>query len=761
MPERSKGAQPLSPWWRHGTLLVMIFGFSVLTLVTVLTYTNAPPIPREVVDHTGRVLYTGAEIEQGQEVFLKHGLMEHGTLWGHGAYLGPDYTAEHLHREVGVLRDVVAESRFGKPFAALSTGNQAEVAEQVRTQLKINRYDPGTATLRLSAPEVAATRALERYWGEYFSKENVAPGLPPGTIADPGEVRLLNAYFAWATWATVTQRPGKDYTYTNNWPYDPDAGNRPSTAAYVWSALSLVSLLGGLGLILLIFGKFHFLGWEGDEKDVAAQPVKSSALTPSQKATGKYFAVVAVLFLLQVVVGGALAHYRVEPFSFYGLDFIVHLAPYNLLRTYHLQLAIFWIATAWVAGGLFLAPLVGGGDPPGQRVLVDVLFWALVLVVGGSLVGEFLGVTGRLGQLWFWLGHQGSEYLDLGRFWQLLLIVGLLLWLFLMFRALQPAIRKEGTRELSALFLYAAAAIPLFYLPAVFYGPRTNFAVIDNWRFWIIHLWVEGFFELFATVLVAIMFRHLGLVSTRTATRLVYLDAILFLTGGIIGTGHHWYFTGQGTLNMGLAACFSALEVVPLTLLTLDAAGFIRLQRRASSNGGDLASKHKWAIYFFIAVGVWNFIGAGVFGFLINTPIVSYFEMGTMLTANHGHAAMFGVFGMLGLGVLVFCLRSLQSDAAWRVTEKYVRVGYWGLNAGLALMIVLDLFPSGVLQLWDVISHGYWHARRLDYLMSGTFHVLEWVRVAGDLVLIVLGALPIALAALWSYFRADRARAAT
>ena len=257
------------------------------------------------------------------------------------------------------------------------------------------------------------------------------------------------------------------------------------------------------------------------------------------------------------------------------------------------------------------------------------------------------------------------------------------------------------------------------------------------------------------------MFRHLGLVSTRTATRLVYLDAILFLTGGIIGTGHHWYFTGQGTLNMGLAACFSALEVVPLTLLTLDAAGYIRHQRRASSNGGDLASKHKWAIYFFIAVGVWNFIGAGVFGFLINTPIVSYFEMGTMLTANHGHAAMFGVFGMLGLGVLVFCLRSLQSDAAWRVTEKYVRVGYWGLNAGLALMIVLDLFPSGVLQLWDVISHGYWHARRLDYLMSGTFHVLEWVRVAGDLVLIVLGALPIALAALWSYFRADRARAAT
>jgi nitric oxide reductase subunit B len=207
---------------------------------------------------------------------------------------------------------------------------------------------------------------------------------------------------------------------------------------------------------------------------------------------------------------------------------------------------------------------------------------------------------------------------------------------------------------------------------------------------------------------------------------------------------------------MGLAACFSALEVVPLTLLTLDASGFIRLRKRAlAEDDVDLAAKHRWAIYFFIAVGVWNFIGAGVFGFLINTPIVSYFEVGTTLTANHGHAAMFGVFGMLGLGVLVFCLRAMQSDAAWRTTERYVRLGYWGLNVGLSLMILLDLFPAGVLQLWDVISNGYWHARRLDYSMNGAFHELEWIRVAGDTVFIVLGALPITVAALRSTLRRD------
>ena len=534
-------------------------------------------------------------------------------------------------------------------------------------------------------------------------------------------------------------------------------GNRPSAEAYVWSALSLITLLGGLGLILFVFGKFDYLGWKGEG---AGAHIVHSAVTPlkltaSQWATGWYFAIVALLFLAQSLLGGALAHYRVEPGAFYGID-IARFLPYTLARTWHLQLAIFWIATAWVGGGLFLAPWVGGKEPGGQKAGVYALLGALVVVVFGSLAGECLGINDKLGQLWFWLGHQGSEYLDLGRFWQFLLAAGLLFWLVLMFRALSPAIKNPAKRELSSLFLYAAVAIPVFYLPALFYGPHSNFAVIDNWRFWIIHLWVEGFFELFATVLVAIMFHQMGVVSTKTATRLIYLDAILYLSGGIIGTGHHWYFTGQGTLNMGLAACFSALEVVPLTLLTLDAWDFIKLKnRQCSTCGHDVAAGQKWAIYFLMAVGVWNFVGAGIFGFLINLPIVSYFEIGTTLTPNHGHAALFGVFGMLALAVVVFCLRAMQSDAAWKETEKFIRVGFWGVNVGLALMILLDLFPAGVLQLWDSVANGYWHARRLDFLMGGLYHKLEWVRMAGDAIFILAGAVPIALGVLRSVRKRD------
>jgi nitric oxide reductase subunit B len=749
MPNEPFDAASLSPWWRHAAILVMIVGFTILSIVTVKTYDNAPPIPARVVDEAGGgTVFTRDDVLHGQEVFLKYGLMEHGTLWGHGAYLGPDYSAEYLHRLVEIARDTVARQRHGIAYGTLEHGAAVEVAEQVQRTLKTNRYDPRTDTLRFSPGEVAAFETQRTEWSEYFSGTTPAPGLPSAYIKHPEELSALAAYFAWASWATVADRPGKNYSYTNNWPYEPTAGNVPSASTYLWSALSLITLLGGLGVVLLAFGRFNYLGWkgEGDPTHTHDSRMLTWSITPSQRATGLLLIVVAVLFLLQALAGGALAHYRVEPGGFYGFD-LSRWLPYNLLRTWHLQLAIFWIATAWVAGGLFLAPLVGGREPPGQRRGVLVLLGALATVVFGSLFGEYLGINDALGSLWFWFGHQGSEYLDLGRFWQFGLAIGLVLWLVLMFRGLRPAMRRPGEGHLASLFLYAAVAIPLFYLPALFYGPHTNFAVIDNWRFWIIHLWVEGFFELFATVLVAVMFFQLGLVGARTATRVVYLDAILYLGGGIVGIGHHWYFTGQGTLNMGLAACFSALEVVPLTLLTLDAWDFMSLpDRQCGECGHSIVARQKWAIYFLMAVGFWNFVGAGVFGFLINLPIVSYFEIGTLLTSNHGHTAMFGVFGMLALAVLVFCLRALVDDARWSRVEPLVRTGFWGLNVGLALMVLLDLFPGGVLQLWDSLTNGYWHARRLAYLMTGTFHALEWARIVADGVFLAFGVVPIVLA---------------
>jgi nitric oxide reductase subunit B len=744
--QRQQGiTEPLSPWWRHAVILTMVFGFAILIWQAVRTRTDAPPIPEKVVSTSGETVFAGDDILAGQQVFLKYGLMENGTIWGHGAYLGPDFSAEYLHTLATDAAEMLAKQRYNSEVKALDAIQRGAVTAEVQALLKRNRYDPSTKVLTFVEPEIASYRKQVQEWSAYFSGPANSAGLPSKYIKDPVELRQLASFFAWTAWASVANRPGKPYSYTNNFPYDPAVGNTATGDAVLWSGLSLIALLAGTALVLLAFGRFDFLGWKGQAGHAHPQMIPGVA-TAGQKATIKYFALVALLFLAQVMVGGATAHYRADPGSFYGVDLSSYL-PSNILRTWHLQLAVFWIATAYVAGGMFLAPSLSGREPQGQAKGINVLFVALGIVVFGSLLGEWLGINQLFGSLWFWLGHQGWEYLDLGRAWQVLLALGLAGWVVLLFRALAPARRDSGRREISSLFLYAAIAIPLFYLPAMFFDRTTHFSIVDTWRFWIIHLWVEGFFELFATVMVAVIFFTLGVISQQTAARVVYLDAILYLGSGIVGTGHHWYWTGQSTIPIALGATFSAMEVVPLTLLTLDAWDFFKLtEAHCDTCGKAVSIPHKWTFYFLMAVGFWNFVGAGVFGFLINLPIVSYFEVGTLLTPNHGHTAMMGVFGMLAIALMVFALRQVLPDGEWGRVERYIRFSFWGLNLGLGLMVVANLFPGGVLQLWDVLQNGYWHARGPEFLNARIVRLVEWLRLPGDLVFIGLGVLPLVAA---------------
>lgn len=721
----------LSRWWRYGVLGVALAGLGVLLWITLNTYSGGvgTPIPEQVVDPDGKTVFTGADIIAGQQVFQKHGLMENGTIWGHGAYLGPDFSAAYLHQ------------------LALDTKDPATLQE--------NRYDGRTGILRFTTPEVASYRGQIGQWRRYFDGSTASRGLAAKSVSDPEELRVLVAFFAWTAWGSAARMPGKDYSYTQNFPYEPLLGNGPSGEAILWSALSLITLLAGTGVVLLAFGRFDFLGWRGRDAHFHPQLLPGKT-TPVQRATLKFFVVVVLLFLVQVLAGGALAHYRADPGSFFGFDLTVWL-PSNLLRTWHLQAAIFWVVTAFVAGGLFLADALGSDEPRGQVRGINLLWAALVLVVVGSMIGSLIGIRQLAGKLWFWFGNQGWEYLDLGRGWQVLLFLGLVFWVVLLARAVAPARRDPERREIATLFLISAATIPLFYLPAFFFGSAARFTVVDTWRFWIVHLWVEAFMELFVTVMVATMFYKLGLVARQTAVRLIYLDALLFLGSGIIGTGHHWFFTGQTTVSMALSSVFSAMEVVPLILLTLDATHFVRLSRQQCDICGKAVSlPHKWTFYFLIAVGVWNFVGAGVFGFLINLPVVSYYEIGTNLTANHAHAAFMGVFGMLAVALLVFALRQVSSEAHWEKMQGYLRVSFWGLNLGLAGMVALNLFPIGVLQLLDVTKHGYWHARSAEFSSQPLIVALEWARMPGDVVFILFGVVPLVIVTLLTYRHARR-----
>jgi hypothetical protein len=443
------------------------------------------------------------------------------------------------------------------------------------------------------------------------------------------------------------------------------------------------------------------------------------------------FLVVIILWGVQILMGVLTAHYGVEGHGFYGFPLDRYL-PYAVTRTWHLQLAIFWIATSWLATGLYVGPAVSGHEPKYQRLGVNVLFGALILVVGGSLAGEWMGIQQRLGNMWFWFGSQGYEYVDLGRFWQILLFIGLVLWLVLMVATLKPAlVRKSEDQTLLILFLISSIAIPLFYAAGLMYGQRSNLVTAEYWRWWVVHLWVEGFFEVFATVVIGFLFARLQLIEIRTATKAALFSTTIFLSGGIIGTFHHLYFAGATPAVIGLGAIFSAFEVVPLALIGYEAWDNLRIAQPTKK--APWIANYKWPIYFFVAVAFWNMVGAGLFGFLINPPISLYYVQGLNLTPLHGHTALFGVYGMLGLGLTLFCLRALSPERSWK--QGALKLSFWSLNVGLTLMSLLSLLPVGLLQAWASIQYGTWYARSAEFMQSGTMQTLRWMRVPGDIVL--------------------------
>ena len=719
----------ISKGWIQAVVLVVLFGFFVLGLLAYRTYMAQPPVPSRVVDENGTVLFTGDDVSQGQQVFLNNGLMEYGSVFGHGAYLGPDYTADYLHRSSNLVRQ-----SYGGPSSDAAARRTIE-------DLRTNRYDDGSGTLRFSAAQAAAFRELVPYYSRFFSDPTTEHGLRPDAITDPTQLRQLTAFFAWTAWAAAAERPGHSYSYTNNWPPEPRVDNKPTANVIVWSVLSLIALLGGIGLLFAAFGRWgRNLGWHGREQaTLSFRSPGDVALTPAQRATAWFFFVMAALFLVQTLVGAASQHYRADIASFFGID-LAQLFPYNLMRTWHVQLAIFWVATSFVAAGIFLAPMIARREPRHQGKLAFGLLGALAVVVFGMLIGSYLGVHGVLeSTARNWFGLQGFEYLDLARLWQILLSVGLFGWVIMLWRVLRPRLRREHPGNMPWLFFLAACAIPAFYAVGLLARTSINFTTTEFWRFWVVHLWVEDFLELFTTVMVAYMFVLLGVVRERIALTVIFLDIVLYSAGGVIGTMHHLYFSGEPAEHMALGAFFSAAEVIPLTFLTVEAWSFLQLGA-AQQSRSQTPFPHRWAVMFLVAVGFWNFLGAGIFGFLINLPIVSYYEIGTALTANHGHAAMMGVYGMLALGLAMFCLRYLIPAEKW--PEKWARICFWSTNIGLAWMCFATLLPLGILQLYKSVDSGYFEAREPNFLTNDTNTVIEWLRLPGDVLFIVGGAVP-------------------
>lgn len=714
-----------------GLALLLASTFAVMLYLGGDIFRQAPPMPEKVVSDSGHVIFTADDLRTGRQVWQSMGGMQVGSIWGHGALIAPDWSADWLHRESIALLNIWTQREHGVEFSSLSRSQQNAMELRLQEVMRPNSYAPETSTLTISDDRAAAVESVINHYVNLFGDDpalaelRAAYAMKDGSVASPEHRRQMTAFFFWSSWAAVTERPGGKASYTNNWPYEPLVGNEATPGAFIWSMFSILFMIAGIGLLA-----WHYAAYHGKEERLtppAQDPLLKLKPTPSMRATSKYFWLVAALFLVQILLGAITAHYQVEK-DFYGLN-ISEWIPYSLTRTWHTQLAVLWIATAWLGTGLYIAPAVSDHEPRFQRLGVNFLFICLLIIVIGSFAGQWFAVMQKMDLKYnFWFGHQGWEYTDIGRAWQIFLFIGLLLWLILVGRGLWPAMQRgRETSSIVFLLFLSTVAIGLFYGAGLLWGEHSHIAVVEYWRWWVVHLWVEGFFEVFAVAVISFLFVKLGLVRAETATINVLFATVVFMAGGVLGLFHHLYWTGTPTAVLAVGASFSALEVVPLALIGLEA-----YDTWSHSRATPWMARYRWPIMFFLAVSFWNLVGAGLFGFLINTPLALYYMQGLNLTPLHGHTALFGVYGMLGIGLMLFCLRGIQPNSIW--PDGLLSGSYWGLNIGLALMALLTLLPMGTLQLNAALQEGYWYARSAEFMSQPLIHLLVWLRVPGDTI---------------------------
>jgi len=732
-------------WWLP---LLVIFTISIagVTMIGIHTYTEAPPIP-DYVSQKGEVVFSKEDILKGQAVFQKYALMEYGTMFGDGALRGPDFTAEALHHISQYMNDYYLSKLKNDAYTDLL---KKGVAEQVKSEIKTNRFNKNDNSVSLTDAQLFGTGELVKYYTQKFTDPSASGAFKPaGYITNKNEIRSLTAFFFWGAWVCGVERPGETYSYTHNWPYDPAAGNTPSPAIIFWSIIGALGLIFGLGIVLYYHGRMEKLD---DAVFVnKAQPFMTKGeiqkFQPDkiQRATYKFFYAAILLFAVQVLSGILTVHDFVGFVNFFGFNISIVL-PETITRSWHVQLSLLWISACWIGASFFMMSLVSPRQSVSQVKLINTIFWLTILMVAGSVAGIFLGPHGLLGQYWYWFGHQGWEYVEIGKVWQILLAVVMVLWVLTLYRGVKPVMKLNQPWALPNWLVYATSSILLLLISGFIATPKTNFVVADFWRWMVVHMWAEAFFEVFTTVLIGYFMVLMGLVSKQAAIRVIYLATLLFLGSGLLGISHNFYWNGKPVFTMALGSVFSTLQVIPLILLTLEAWRFSKLPKlleNGSRVNGDVNKQFGFSevFLFLLAVNFWNFFGAGVLGFIINLPIANYYEHGTYLTVNHGHAALMGVYGNLALAAVLFCCQLLFKDDWWK--PRVVKTVFWSINIGLLLMVFLDLFPVGIIQFKAVTEQGLWFARSSAFIDSTSFQTFTLLRIVGGTLFTVGGVIPL------------------
>ncbi|MDH3343439.1 MAG: cbb3-type cytochrome c oxidase subunit I, partial [Gammaproteobacteria bacterium] len=734
-------------WFMH-FWIVSIISVAGLVFMGEATYSGAPPVP-DFKSADGDLIVSGKDIMAGQEIFHLRGIMNYGSFWGDGAERGPDFTAEALHAMTVAMKayyaqqikqgSVTQHDRLRQWQFDISDYDQGAIELQIQNELHNNTYDEATNVTVINDAQIYGVQFLNTYYIRMFTDESFPEAFHPiNYINDPQQLKELAAFFYWGSWVSSADRPGNEYSYTSNWPYDPAAGNTPPTSLMMWSFISIFILLIGIMTVLYIYGQMRTMPsspftMKPGKQLLTTSDLEKGYVRPTQRATYKFFALAIVLFGFQVLAGILGAMDFASPFA----HKIAGVLPFNVLRSYHTLLQIFWFFMCWVGYTIFFLPRLADA-PKYQEFLINLLFAICVVVGFGGVFGIYLGQTGILtGTAAYWFGSQGWEFMELGRFFQMLLLGGFALWILIIYRGVKPWITRKTFWSVPAWLLWGSGIMVFFLFFGLFATIDSNWAVADFWRWMVVHMWVEVTFEVFTTVIVGFILVQMGLVTRAMAEKVIYLAVILFLITATIGVAHNFYWIAKPTSVIALGSVFSTLQILPLLLLTLDAWQMKKEGKGAylnhANNEQSFIMDGVWL--FILAVNFWNIFGAGVLGSLINLPIVNYFEHATYLTGNHAHAAMFGVKGNVALAGVLFCCQHLFHTESWN--PRIIKLAFWSLNIGVGLMMFFDLFPVGLYQLFIVLEDGFWLARAQETVTGSVFQTLTYFRSIGGLVFVV------------------------